>query len=74
MSRGFSFGENQTLECLLLALSGHSLSLKICPLSDNNGQRWILARDGDGKPAKMSAQRAALERLFDSQPLLSLTD
>jgi hypothetical protein len=28
----------------------------------------------DGKPAKMSAQRAALERLFDSQPLLSLTD
>jgi hypothetical protein len=29
----------------LMALSGHSLRRKFCPLSDNNGQRWILAGD-----------------------------
>jgi hypothetical protein len=29
-----------------LAQSGHSLRRKFCPLSDNNGQRWILAGDG----------------------------
>ena len=30
----------------LMAQSGHSLRRKFCPLSDNSGQRWILARDG----------------------------
>jgi hypothetical protein len=25
---------------------GHSLRRKFCPLLDQNGQRWILARDG----------------------------
>jgi hypothetical protein len=30
----------------LMALSGHSLRRKFCPLSDNSGQRWILAGDG----------------------------
>jgi hypothetical protein len=29
-----------------LALSVISLRRKICPLSDNSGQKWILARDG----------------------------
>jgi len=29
-----------------MALSVISLRCKICPLSDNSGQRWVLARDG----------------------------
>jgi len=32
--------------CLFLAHSGHSLRRKFCPLSDNSGQRPILARRG----------------------------
>jgi hypothetical protein len=31
---------------LLLALSGQSNRTRVCPLLDNSGQRWILARDG----------------------------
>jgi hypothetical protein len=30
----------------LLALSGHSNRSRVCPLSDNSGQPWILARNG----------------------------
>jgi len=30
----------------LLALSGQSSRTRICPLSGNSGQRWILACDG----------------------------
>jgi hypothetical protein len=31
---------------LLLALSGHSNRTRVCPLLNQHGQRWILARDG----------------------------
>jgi hypothetical protein len=31
---------------LLLALSGQSDRTRFCPLLDQSGQRWILARDG----------------------------
>src|SRR5450759_5147744 len=31
---------------LLMALSGHSSRTSVCPLLDQSGQRWILARDG----------------------------
>jgi hypothetical protein len=33
-------------QCLLLAHRVISLHRKICPLLDQSGQRWILARDG----------------------------
>jgi hypothetical protein len=33
-------------QCLLLALSGHPSSTRVCPLLDQSGQSWILARDG----------------------------
>ena len=29
-----------------MALSGQTSCARVCPLSDNSGQRWILARDG----------------------------
>jgi hypothetical protein len=29
-----------------MALSGHFSRSRVCPLLDNSGQRWILARDG----------------------------
>jgi hypothetical protein len=29
-----------------LALSGQFSRTRVCPLLDNSGQRWILARDG----------------------------
>ena len=29
-----------------MALSGHSKRTHVCPLLDQSGQRWILARDG----------------------------
>jgi hypothetical protein len=32
MSRGFSFGESRTLECPLLAQSGHTELHRTCPL------------------------------------------
>src|ERR1019366_4136045 len=38
--------ESAAVHRSLLAQSGHSLRRKFCPLSDNNGQRWILAGDG----------------------------
>jgi hypothetical protein len=31
---------------LLLALSGQSNRTRVCPLLDQSGQTWILARDG----------------------------
>ena len=34
------------LECRLMALSGQSGPPHVCPLLDQSGQRWILARDG----------------------------
>jgi hypothetical protein len=33
-------------ECLLLALNGQSSRTHFCPLLDQSGQKWILARDG----------------------------
>jgi hypothetical protein len=30
----------------LMALSGQSSCARVCPLLDQSGQRWILARDG----------------------------
>jgi hypothetical protein len=33
------------LLCLLMAHSGQSNRTRVCPLSDQSGQRWILARD-----------------------------
>jgi hypothetical protein len=44
MSRGFSFGESQTLDCPLLAQSGQSDRARLCPLLDQTGQNQILAR------------------------------
>jgi hypothetical protein len=32
------------MRCLILALSGHFSSSRVCPLSDNSGQRSILVR------------------------------
>jgi hypothetical protein len=32
--------------CLLLALSEHSKHARKCPLLDQSGQIWLLARDG----------------------------
>jgi len=34
MSRGFSFGESQTLECLLVALNGQTARARVCRLLD----------------------------------------
>ena len=34
------------IRCRLLALSGQSDRARVCPLSDQSGQRWILARNG----------------------------
>jgi len=44
--------------CPLLAHSGHSNRARICPLSDNSGQRWILARDdlSANDPKRTTAQ------------------
>jgi hypothetical protein len=33
-------------KCRLLAQSGQSSCARVCPLLENSGQRWILARDG----------------------------
>src|SRR5450759_4772811 len=36
----------ETAECLLLAQSGQSNRVSVCPLLDQSEQTWILARDG----------------------------
>ena len=41
-----SYAGTSFRECPLLALSGQNSRLSVCPLLDNNGQRWILARNG----------------------------
>jgi hypothetical protein len=41
MTRYFS-----ACEMTRLALNGQSNRIRVCPLSDNSGQKWILARDG----------------------------
>ena len=33
------------LFCPLLALNGQTSRTRVCPLLDNSGQRWVLARD-----------------------------
>ena len=47
---------------LLLALSGQFSRTRVCPLLDNSGQKWILARDGLSAidPKRTSAFAASL--------------
>ena len=45
-SVGGLFRFRPSVQCRLLALSGHFNRSLECPLSDNSGQKWILVRDG----------------------------
>jgi hypothetical protein len=45
-SVGGLFHFKPSLRCLLLALSGQSSCAHVCPLLDQNGQKWVLARAG----------------------------
>ena len=43
---GGLFHFKPSMQCRLLALSGHFNRSRVCPLLDKSGQSWILARDG----------------------------
>ena len=69
-SVGGLFGFKPSARCLLLALSGHSSSTRVCPLLGQSGRRWSfgrgwLGRDMTPKPDMAGAFKGAVRMRYD---------